>query len=241
MKPGIALLLRAAGGLAAVAFLAGAAWYGYDALGRRPISAVRFTGDTARVGEAALDRLAAGLRGRESGQVDLAAVRDAVKRLPWVRESAVRRVFPGTLEISVEAHQALARWDDARLVSVRGEVFAVDHDGELPRFTGPEGAAAEMAAAWAGIVRAAAGLGSPVAELRLSARRAWQARLASGLVIELGREGIESRLARFAAAWPQVAAAAAGATRADLRYPNGFALRGVAREERGNAAKGRRA
>ena len=139
------------------------------------------------------------------------------------------------------AHQELARWDESRLVSVRGEVFAVDHDGELPRFTGPEGSAAEMAAAWAGIVRAAAGLGSPVAELKLSARRAWQARLASGLVIERGKEGVESRLARFAAAWPQVAAAAAGATRADLRYPNGFALRGIAREERGNAPKGRRA
>ena len=71
MRPVPAVLLRAAGSLAAIAFLAGVAWYGHDALGRRPISAVRFTGDTARVGEAALERLAAGLRGRESGQVDL--------------------------------------------------------------------------------------------------------------------------------------------------------------------------
>jgi cell division septal protein FtsQ len=60
-------------------------------------------------------------------------------------------------------------------------------------------------------------------------------------VIELGRGQVEPRLARFAAAWPQVAAAAAGATHADLRYPGGFALRGVAVEERRSAPKGRRA
>ncbi len=241
MRPGAALLLRAAGGLAAVAVLAGAGWYGYDALARKPVAAVRFTGDTARVAAVELERLAAGLRGREAREVSLAAVRDEVKRLAWVRECTVRRVFPGALEVAIEAHVPLARWDDTRLVSVRGEVFAADHDGPLPRFAGPEGAAAEMAAAWAGVSRAAAGLGSPVAELRLSERRAWQARLASGLVIELGRGQVEARLARFAAAWPQLAATAAGATHADLRYPGGFALRGAAPEPRGNAPKGRRA
>jgi cell division protein FtsQ len=241
MKPGIALLLRAAGGLAAVALLGGAGWYGYDALARKPVAAVRFTGDTARVAAAELERLAAGLRGRASREVSLGAVREAVKRLPWVRDCTVRRVFPGTLEIALEAHVPLARWDDARLVSVRGEVFAAEHEGPLPRFAGPEGAAAEMAAAWAGLGRAATGLGSPVAELRLSERRAWQARLASGLVIELGRGETEARLARFAAAWPRVAASAAGATHADLRYPNGFALRGAAPGPQGGAPKGRRA
>lgn len=241
MKPGIALLLRAAGSLAAVAVLAGAGWYGYDALARMPVAAVRFTGEAARVSAVELERLSAGLRGRESREVSLAAVREAVRKLPWVRDCAVRRVFPGTLEVSIEAHVPLARWDETRLVSVRGEVFAAEHDGPLPRFTGPEGAAAEMVAAWEGIGRAAAPLGTPVAELRLSERRAWQARLATGLVIELGRGGFEARLARFAAAWPHVSASAAGATHADLRYPNGFALRGVAVEERRNEPKGRRA
>ena len=52
---------------------------------------------------------------------------------------------------------------------------------------------------------------------------------------------MEARLARFAAAWPQVAADAARATRADLRYPGGFALRGVAPPEKKPAPGGRRA
>jgi cell division protein FtsQ len=241
VKPALATALRAAGGLAAVALLSAGGWYGWDALARRPITAVRFVGETARVPAADLERLAAGIRGREARDVALPAVREAVKRLPWVRDCAVRSVFPGTLEVAIEAHVPLARWDEARLVSERGDVFVADYDGALPRFAGPEGAAAEMVAAWKAITRAAAGLGSPVAELRLSERRAWQAKLASGLVIELGRVDVPARLARFAAAWPQVAPTAGKATRADLRYANGFALRGVAPEERKPAPKGRHA
>jgi cell division protein FtsQ len=88
---------------------------------------------------------------------------------------------------------------------------------------------------------AATPLASPVTELRLSARRAWQAKLASGLVLELGRADIEARLARFATAWPHVADLAATATHADLRYGSGFALRGVEAAGNTKAPKGGRA
>lgn len=240
MKPALAIALRATGAVLAVALTAACAWTGYDLLARRPIAAVEFGGDTRRVPAADLDRLAAGLRGREAREVALPAVREAVNRLPWVRDCAVRRRFPDVLEVSIEPHAPLARWDDARLVSVRGEVFAAEFDGELPRFSGPEGTSAEMAAAWKRIREAVAPMASPVAEIRLTQRRAWQAKLASGLVIDLGRDDFDARLARFVALWPGIAAEAAAATHADLRYPNGFALRGIAAEKK-PAPKGRRA
>jgi cell division protein FtsQ len=241
MKPGFATALRAVTGLGVLAAIAAGGWYGWDALARRPIEAVRFTGEMRRVPAADLDRLAAGLRGREAREVALPDVREAVRRVPWVRDCAVRRAFPDRLEVSIDVHEPLARWDEGRLVSVRGEVFAADFDGALPRFAGPEGTAAEMVAAWNGIVAAAAPLASPVVELQLSPRRAWHARLASGLEIDLGRTQVEARLARFAEAWPHIAGDAARVTHADLRYPNGFALRGIESEKRKPAPKGRRA
>jgi cell division protein FtsQ len=241
VKPAVAIALRATSAILALALLGACGWFGYDMLARRPIAAVDFTGDTRRVPAADLDRLAAGLRGRAAREVALPAVREAVNRLPWVRDCAVRRRFPDAIEVAIEAHAPLARWDDTRLVSLRGEVFAAEFEGELPRFSGPEGSAAEMAAAWKGIRETAAPLGSPVAEIRLTQRRSWQAKLASGLTIDLGRSDIEARLARFAGLWPQIASEAAAATHADLRYPNGFALRGVAGAENKPAAKGRRA
>jgi cell division protein FtsQ len=68
-------------------------------------------------------------------------------------------------------------------------------------------------------------LGSPLAELKLSPRGAWQVVLESGLVLELGRIDRVARLERFAAAWPRLALHDPAPRYADLRYPNGFALR----------------
>jgi cell division protein FtsQ len=225
MTPALSTVLRVVFGLGASLGLAAAGWYGYDAIGRRPVAFVSFTGESARVPAADLERLAAGLRGREGREVALPALREAVRRLPWVRDCAVRRRFPDSLEIAIEAHVPLARWDDSHLVSDRGEVFAAQYEGALPVFSGPERSAGEMAALWPAVRAASAALESPVTELRLSQRRAWQVKLASGLVIDLGRGEIEARLFRFARAWPLAAAEARSATRADLRYSSGFALR----------------
>jgi cell division protein FtsQ len=228
MNPALFSALRAAAGVFALAALAAGGWLAWDALGRRPIAEVRFAGDTARVAAADLERLATSLKGRAAREAPLESVRDAVRRLPWVRDCSVRLRWPDTLEVRLEAHEPLARWDEARLVSVRGEIFTAPYEGELPRFAGPDEGAAEMARAYRAIAGAVGPLGSPVARLSLSPRRAWQATLASGLTIELGRGDYEARLARFVAAWPAAAASAPAATHADLRYANGFALREAA-------------
>lgn len=217
------LAVRIALGAAAVAALAGGCWYAYTSANAQPIASVTFTGDTDRVAREDLDRLAAGVRGMAPGAATLANVREAARKLPWVRDASARRVFPDGMEVRVEAYEAMARWNDGFLVSPAGEVFAGGSTAKLPKFIGPEGSSAEMAREYAGIAKALAPLGTPVAELRLSPRGAWQVGLESGLVLELGRGDVVARLDRFAAAWPQLAP---GAPRyADLRYPNGFALK----------------
>jgi cell division protein FtsQ len=215
----------AAAGVAAA--LAASGWYGWRELAARPIAHVTFAGDLARIASADLDAFARGWQGQPAGSVSLAAVRESARRIPWVRDAAVRRRFPDGLEVTLEAHQALARWNGAALVSTRGDVFTAPYTGTLPRFIGPDGAAALMVHQYAPIARALAPLASPVAELRLSPRGAWQVALASGLTLELGRADIEPRIERFVAAWPGLAARGVETRHVDLRYANGFALRRV--------------
>jgi cell division protein FtsQ len=148
--------------------------------------------------------------------------------VPWVRDASVRRDYADALEITIETHEALARWGDAALVSARGDVFVAPLAAHLPRFRGPDGRAAAMASEYPAIARGLAPIGSPIAELRLSARGAWQVVLESGLVLELGRGDIHPRIARFAAAWPQLSAQGVDTAHADLRHANGFALRRAA-------------
>lgn len=219
------LVRRALLGTLALAGLAGGAWVAYDTASGQPIRDVRFAGDVARVARADLERLAESLRGLPAEDASLVAVRDAARRIPWVREATVRRHYPDTVEIAIEAHAPLARWNETSLVSPAGEVFVAEHDGQLPKFSGPDGTAAEMVREHAALARALEPLGVPLAELKLSARGAWQAILATGLVLELGRTDTAGRIARFAAAWPRMAELDPPPRYADLRYPNGFAVR----------------
>jgi cell division protein FtsQ len=207
---------------AVIAALAAGAWLGYGAIVSQPIRQVVFTGSTERVASADLDALAASV---QAGTRPVAEVREAARRIPWVRDAAVRRRTPGTLEIQLETHEPLARWNDDALVSRRGEIFRATHAAALPRFHGADSAAPLMARQFAALVKAVERLGSPIAHVRLSARGAWQLTLESGLVLELGRGDLDARLARFASAWPELAQRGVKTAHADLRYPNGFALR----------------
>ena len=219
-------IVPAVAGVAVVALLAAAGWHGYQAVISQPLKRVIFAGDLDRLPHADLDALAAAVQAAE--RPSLASVREAARRVPWVREATVRRRFPDGVEITFEAHEALARWDERSLVSRRGEIFAAEGAAALPRMRGPEGAAPAMAGEYPAIVTALAPIGSPVAELRLSARGAWEVLLENGLAIELGRGDWSLRARRFAAAWPRLAEEARATRYADLRYPNGFALRGTA-------------
>jgi cell division protein FtsQ len=69
-------------------------------------------------------------------------------------------------------------------------------------------------------------IGHKPVDVRLSDRRAWQLKLDDGYVLELGRQDMAARLARFVSAYGQtIVRLPAGTYRVDLRYPNGFAVR----------------
>jgi len=153
-------------------------------------------------------------------------LRSRLERLPWVRSAAVRRVWPERLEVAIEQHVALARWGAYALVNTHGERFVATTNAALPLFMGPSGSEGEVARRYASFGKLLAPLGSPIERLALSARHAWQVRLANGLQLTLGRDAdaAEQRLARFVDAYANTVGTRVPEV-VDLRYPNGFALR----------------
>ena len=217
-------VLPATATLLVLTAIAGGAWYGFDAISSQPIKSVVFAGDLKRVARSDLDAFALGVQGLSASGATLDAVRDAARKIAWVRDASVRRRFPDSIEVTLEAHEPLARWSEGALVSPRGEIFNAEYDGFLPRFKGPEGSAAQMMREFPAIRGAVEPLASAVTEIRLSPRGAWQVVLESGLTLDLGRGDIHPRLVRFIAAWPQLAAQGVETRHADLRYANGFAM-----------------
>jgi len=161
--------------------------------------------------------------------VDLEQARQAFEKLPWVRHVVVRRHFPWQLDVAIEEHVALAHWNEGEMVNVQGEVFNGNTEAALPEFAGPEDTVAEVTERYAHFSDILAPLGLKIVRLTVTSRHAWQLRLDSGLVVELGREQMEVRLARFAAAYPQYQATVRLPVKyVDLRYRNGFAAGMVA-------------
>ena len=65
-----------------------------------------------------------------------------------------------------------------------------------------------------------------ISALTLTPRRAWQVTATNGMVMELGRVEMQARLEKFAEVYTTtIAALNKRISYADLRYPNGFAVR----------------
>ena len=191
-----------------------------------PLRDIQVTGDVAHVTHEQVEAVVTReLRGNFF-TVDLAQARAAFEKLPWVRKVNVRRQWPDRLEFAVEEHRPLARWGSTALVSAEGEVFEAAINTTLPVLQGPEGSALEVVSRFQSFEQTLEPVGRHITQMTLSARRAWVMKLDDGMVLELGRENLESRLAGFVAAYNlTVARLLRPSAYIDLRYTNGFAVR----------------
>lgn len=198
-----------------------------------PLTELAITAPLKETRRAEIERALAGHLTGNFFTVQPERVRDALEKLPWVRTAQVRRRWPGSLEVTIEEHAAIARWGEgsAQLVNTYGEVF-YGATRQLPTLVlnGPTGAAPELLAREAEFSAALAPTGRSVRQVVLTPRLAWRIVLDDGLVLELGQEQerapIAERVRRFAGVYGQVIAGRATPPAVvDLRYPNGFALR----------------
>ena len=171
--------------------------------------------------------------------VDLRAAREAFEQVPWVRRAQVRRVYPGSLRVELQEHDAVAYWGPdtgSALVNSQGEVFEanvgdVEQEG-LPRLQGPAGTSAEVLQMYGLLEPVFQPLGLEVEELELTGRGGWRATLDSEAVVELGGgtpQEVVQRTQRFVRTLTQVAAQYGRRVdtleSADLRHAGGYALR----------------
>jgi len=223
--------LNAATAIIAIATLVALAWALTSWAVRQPAFAFRevvIEGPLSRANPAFLEAV---IREELRGTfftMRLADARASLARVPWVRDVALRRLWPGRLVVSVSEHEPLARWNDNALVNSRGETFSADYDGELPQFIGPEGASADVTARFREFGEMLRPANLAIAQISLSPRGAW--RVTTGrdaLAVELGRVDPGPRLVRFVASYARTVArlerAGRHVSRIDLRYTNGYA------------------
>jgi cell division protein FtsQ len=157
--------------------------------------------------------------------IDLEQTRKVFEQLAWVRKVSLRRHFPWGLEVTLEEHVPMARWNETALVNTYGEVFAGQSKLDLPEFNGEPDTSGQIAEKYVEFSQVLSGVNRSIKTMNLSPRFAWQLILDNGMQLELGREHVKQRLARFVAVYPYSLATMTNKyNHVDLRYPNGFAV-----------------
>jgi cell division protein FtsQ len=197
------------------------------------LRAIQIDGDTQHINSPTVRATVIGHLKGNFFTVDLDTARTAFEQMPWVRHASVRRVWPNALAVTLEEYKPLGTWGNDQLVSVDGDLFTANQgelDDDLPAFDGPDGTAKEVVARYHDFEKWFAPLDAKPEEVTLSPRFAWTVKLSNGTQIELGRERnqdtLHERSERLVASWPAVTGRWGKEIEyADLRYPNGFAIR----------------
>lgn len=183
-----------------------------------------FVGDS-RVG---IERSAGAWIGKSYFATDLAEIKAELEQRPWVASAAVKRVWPGRLEIDIREKKPLAYWTDGRLVSRSGELFSPPNPevaGRLPRLEGPDARVRDVITMARSMSDQLADYGLGFAGLSVEQRGAWTLTLSNGIEVVLGRDKVEQRFERFITVYEnRLAARVDEVSRVDVRYSNGVAV-----------------
>lgn len=182
--------------------------------------------------------------------LDLHEARALFESAPWVRQAVVQREFPNRLKVTLTEHQAVAWWGEAgedKLVNTQGEVFQANPDSldndALVELAGPDDQAPQVLALYRDLSSVFGRIELDIKRLELSPRGSWRVRLSNHAQLELGRgepSELMARAAQFVATVGQITARyQRDIESADLRYPNGYAVRmkGVSTVDAATAAK----
>jgi len=194
-----------------------------------PIRNVQVRGEFQQLTIAQLKQAVAGAVEGSFFTVNVDAIRNAAEELPWVKQAAVRRIWPDKVIIDVTEQVAAARWGETALLNRRGELFAPDAGtipDYLPALTGPDALRRQVMERYVTVTGELSRIGRSIQHMAVNDRRSWRVQLDNGVELRLGREMIMDRLRRFLQAYPSVLAPRIDQLEyVDLRYANGFSVR----------------
>jgi len=206
-----------------------------------PIREVRIQGEFRKLLPEKLQALVAHKVTGGFFTVAVSPVRDVLMEDPWVRDVSVRRVWPDRLEVTILEQRAVVQWDADGLLNDEGMLFKPDRESfpeRLAQLTGPEGTEVQVLREYRLLQEMLAPLSLRIVSVALSQRRAWSFELYDGPKVVLGRDDFERRIRRFLTdVQTALGERISVVTEVDLRYTNGFAVRGKSSDERRSAPR----
>ncbi|EQB8915476.1 cell division protein FtsQ/DivIB [Vibrio fluvialis] len=165
---------------------------------------------------------------------DIDVLQTSVQSIPWVSHASIRKQWPDTIKVFLTEHQVQAIWNGNALLDDDGIVF----DGDIGlvkeehvKLYGPDGSAPEVLKVWWQYNSQFQAIGRNISSLLLNERRAWQIILDNGIRLELGKESLDERIARFFLLYKQLGNEVDKVSYIDLRYDTGAAVGWISEQE----------
>lgn len=160
---------------------------------------------------------------------DIQEVKDKFLTIPWVRDVAVRKIYPDRLSITLVEHRPAAVWNNNQLVSDQGTVFSLpqerfDHTG-LPVLYGPDSEAKKVLEAWYKIQKDLQSRNLGLKSVATDIRGSWIITLDNHVELRLGRGDWLPKIDRFVTIFPEIdIPEGKRLAYVDLRYEHGAAV-----------------
>lgn len=174
-----------------------------------------------------------------------AEARERVEALPWVQQATVRKVYPDTIEISIDERVPFAVWqNDGALVVIERTgapiaPFAGTRHARLPLIVGK--GAPELAPDFLAKVGGHPALASRVTGYMRIGERRWDLRIDNRITVRLPERGEDAALAELARLHAEEALFTADILEVDMRLSDRIAVRlsPEAAEQRAETVKNR--
>lgn len=204
---------------------------------RLPVQEIVFSGQMEMLSTSDLQDI---VRQRAKGSffaLDVDHVHRLMEAQPWVFTASVRKRWPSKLYIHIVEQKAVAKWNDDLLLNRYGDTFdglKIIQTGDkisqqlalekLPQLFGPGGSEKTALTGYTHMQRLLNASGQRIAQLSLSERFAWQAKLSNEIMLKLGRQEYINRLQRYIDVYPLLAEDQKSVSYVDLRYDTGLAV-----------------
>jgi len=160
--------------------------------------------------------------------LDLAEVRAAVERLPWVASARIDRQWPGRIAVHIVEREPFARWGASDALSTEGIVFSPGTQplpATLPALGGAAGREREVMAMYGQLADRLSETPFALKGLVQDARGEWSGTTVRGVTLRFGRVSPLDQVPRLkttvlTALQPRLDRVKS----IDLRYANGFAV-----------------
>jgi len=192
-----------------------------------PIRHVVVQGDFRHLSLEGLQQRAAKVVSGGFFNVNVETIRNVLLQEPWIKDVAVKRVWPDRINVVISEQRAVARWNDTGLLNAEGGLFMPDpaiFPENIPQLRGPTDSYPQVLDFY-NRLRGILPEQLRIAGITLSKRRAWQVQFIDGPLVRLGRMDIVQRMQRFARLVPaRLHNLLENMQSVDMRYTNGFAV-----------------